>query len=121
MSERLEGLDFVTVPCRVCRQCGNKWFPVSFRLREIKPKRCPKCQSYNWEKEPDAKQPYHRLMEKYGEYLRAYNPRRDGAMLTMGQWRERAERERLERKRGRLAGGDGGEVGDSAAAEETGR
>jgi predicted Zn-ribbon and HTH transcriptional regulator len=30
-----------------CRQCGHEWKP-----REEVPKRCRRCGSYNWDKQP---------------------------------------------------------------------
>lgn len=110
MSQK-ETLDYIQIPKNICKSCGYVW--VSIRLAGKKPKRCPQCQSYNWDKAPDAKQAYHQLQELYGRYLAAYNPRLDGGMLTMREWRERHEAERLERKRARLA--EGGVVEPSEA------
>ncbi len=33
-----------------CKKCGNEWYPRS----EVKPSRCPKCQSRNWDKTKQA-------------------------------------------------------------------
>ncbi len=30
----------------ICKRCGHKWIP-----RVPKPRRCPKCLAYDWDKE----------------------------------------------------------------------
>ena len=37
-----------------CKVCGHDWFPRTLE----KPKKCPKCQSINWEKEGQRKKYY---------------------------------------------------------------
>jgi hypothetical protein len=104
-----DGFDTISVPINACQHCGYKW--TSIKLGQKLPKRCPnqKCQSYYWQREADKKQPHHKLQDLYGQYLRGYNATRDGAMLTMREWRERFEAERLERRAARLAARAAGE------------
>ena len=34
------------IPTRTCKKCGHEWIP-----RVPNPQRCPKCLSYDWDKE----------------------------------------------------------------------
>ncbi len=35
-----------SLPIKACKQCGHKWIP-----RVPRPQRCPKCLSYDWDKD----------------------------------------------------------------------
>ncbi|MBA7662844.1 hypothetical protein ES703_70877 [subsurface metagenome] len=38
-----------SLPTKTCKRCGHKWIP-----RVPNPQRCPKCLSYDWDKEEEV-------------------------------------------------------------------
>src|SRR5665647_1597539 len=41
----------MTIERQFCQKCNHSWYPS----RETKPRVCPRCKSYNWEKTVEVK------------------------------------------------------------------
>ena len=40
-----------SLPTKTCKNCGHEWIP-----RVPNPRRCPKCLSYDWDKEKEVEE-----------------------------------------------------------------